>query len=81
MDILAAFLIASFVALLLAAAVTFGFALMTVCLIIAMTTTVLVLLREAWRRWRFLHNARNAPPPRVIEGDYKDISPMEDRHE
>jgi hypothetical protein len=73
MDILGTIFLACFIALLIAAAITFGFAIITACLIITAVTTVLILLREIWRRWRFLHDSRDVPP-RIIDGDYRDIS-------
>jgi hypothetical protein len=71
MDILGAFLLACFIALLIVAAVTFGFAIITVCVILTIVTALLIVTREMLRRWRFL---RDAEPPKVIEGYYRDIS-------
>jgi hypothetical protein len=77
MDIIFSVLSAIFIALVLAAAVTFGFIILVWIIAAALALAVLVSLRNLWRRWWFLHNS--APPrpsrrPDVIEGDYKDIT-------
>jgi hypothetical protein len=61
------------VALVLATAVTFGFALLIWFFALATLIAVFFLVRDGWRRWRFLHNARPKPPT-VIEGEYEDIT-------
>ena len=70
MDILGAILIICFVALLLVTAVTFGFAIITACLIITAITMVMIIVRQAWRRWRF---TQASTPREVIDGEYRHI--------
>ena len=78
MELLGTILTGLFVALILATAVTFGFALIIWFAIAGVTLAILFLLREWWRRWMFLrrgkmqeHDAQNV---RIIEVDYEDIS-------
>ncbi len=77
MDFLLSALTVLFVALLLAAAVTFGFVLLVWFLAVAFVIAAGVLIREWWRRWRFVRNAEQRPP-KVIDAEYKDITHRED---
>jgi len=75
MELIATVFSVLFIGLILATALTFSVALLIWFIGIAVLITVVVLLRDVFRRWRFIHNAsRPDKPPRIIEGDYKDIS-------
>ena len=76
MDIILTVLGVVFVTLLLIAAFTLGSALLMFFLAVAFTTALLIQLREFWRRWRFMRGADVRPRgQKVIEGDYKDVTP------
>ena len=78
MEFLSSALFVLFLALMIAAAVTFGFALLVWFVAVAMLLGTAMLLRQWWWRWRFLRSARKQEPPGVIEGEYKDISDKEE---
>jgi membrane protein implicated in regulation of membrane protease activity len=75
MDIVLSLFSIIFIAMLLTVAVTFGFAILTFFVAIALVTALLITGREVWRRWRFVRNA-NQPQERthVIEGEYEVIT-------
>jgi len=74
MEIIASIFSVIFIGLVLATALTLGMALFLWIIGIGVVMAVLIMLRETWRRWWFVHNASKPEPPRVIEGEYKDIS-------
>lgn len=77
MEFLLSVLSVLFIALILATALTFGFALFIWFAIAAAIVSVMMVIRELWRRWWFIHHA--SPPPDVIDAEYKDISNDEGR--
>jgi len=78
MEFIGHIIIAIFVALILAAALTFGFMLFAWFLALAAIISACVLLRQWWRRWWFVHSAtREERSSKVIEVDYRDISDEE----
>lgn len=76
MDALGTILTAIFVALIIAAALTFGFTILIFFMCVALLTLVLVGIREFWYRWRFVSRATRQEKEThgVIEADYKDIT-------
>ena len=62
-----------FVALILATALTFGFALLLWIMVAAAVLTVAIFLRQLFLRWKFVRGATPTPPD-VIEGEWRDIS-------
>jgi hypothetical protein len=79
MDFLFSALAVLFVALLVAAAVTFGFVLLVWFVALAVLIGASVFLREWWRRWYFLrHAAPREESSQVIEAEYKDITDRRD---
>jgi hypothetical protein len=74
-------LLAAFVALVLFAAVTFGFMLLAWFVAFAIAISLLVVLRGWIRRWWFLYVSRDRnysqKPPKVIDAEYRDISDEE----
>jgi len=78
MDFIGHFLLAIFVALVVMAALTFGFVLLAWFVAFAVVVSVLVMLRGWVRRWWFLYSARDRKPqPPVIDAEYRDISDKE----
>lgn len=78
MDFLVTVLAVLFVALLVGAAVTFGFVLFVWFVALALVIAVSMLLRDWWRRWYFLRHAAPRDDSQVIEGEYKDITHRRD---
>lgn len=75
MEVIGYILMGLFLALLLGAALTFGFALLAVGMGVAIGMAFIVALRQAWWRWRFLRSGeRPKESVEVIEVDYEDIS-------
>lgn len=75
MEIIGTIISVIFIGLILAFAFTVGFTLILWIIGVSVVLTVLVMLREVWRRWWFVrsHPIRDEPP-RIIEGEYRDIS-------
>lgn len=76
MEAIASVLTVIFVGLLVAGALTFGFALLIWFGLFAAVITGLVMLKHLFYRWRFMQN--NEMPPeaemQIIEVDYEDVS-------
>lgn len=70
-----------FVTLLIAAALTFGITIILFFLGVAFLTAFLIMLREYWYRWRFVHRAskHEKEAQGVIEADYTDITHSKDK--
>lgn len=62
-----------FVALIIAMAFFTGFVLLFWFVGLAVALAAMVLLRDAWRRWRFVSSSR-PDDPQVIDADYEDVS-------
>lgn len=64
------------VAMLVAATLTFGFALLIWFVLFAAIVTFFVMVRQLWYRWRFLHTSGHDPEPeiKIIEVEYEDLS-------
>ncbi|MCE2926411.1 MAG: hypothetical protein LW823_02015 [Rickettsiales bacterium] len=79
MDIIGTLLSIVFISILIALAVTFGFAMLLFILAVAVVTAVLVLLRNGFTRWRFIKSVSRQEQSsiKVIDGDYKDITHKE----
>ncbi|MFW0777045.1 MAG: hypothetical protein ACN2B6_04935 [Rickettsiales bacterium] len=81
MDIIGSIISIIFIGILVAVAVTFGFALLGFVLAVAFVTLLLVYLKSVWYRWRFVKNARpEQTDDTVIEADYEVIK-TEDKKE
>jgi|GEM_PF-4566546 len=84
MDILFSAISVIFIALIVAAAVTFGFIILVWVMVAAFVFSLLMYVRTMWRRWRFVHG--NAPPkqprsrqaPKIIDAEYTDVSDITD---
>ena len=64
-----------FIALMLTAALTFGFALISFFVAVTCVTAFLIAMREFFRRWRFVQQAEShRTAEKMIEGEYKDIT-------
>lgn len=75
MDFLLSFLTVVFVALLIAAALTFGFVLIVWFAAAATLIALYVLIRQWWERWRFLRaNKGQGDQTNVIDVHYTEIS-------
>lgn len=72
MDFVASFFTVLFVGLLLFVAFTLGFFLLTWVMAATIVFMLFLMIREAFRRWRFLRDAE--PRNTIIEVEYRDIS-------
>jgi membrane protein implicated in regulation of membrane protease activity len=79
METIASILTVIFVGLLVAGALTFGFALLIWFGLFAAIVTALVMLKHLWYRWRFMQTSgRQETDVQIIEVDYEDISSQKD---
>ena len=83
MDILFSAVSIIFIAIMIAVAVTFGFALLGFVLAVGLVTILLVYLKGLWHRWRFVQNATYREPKddTIIEVDYEVIKTEEKKEE
>lgn len=80
MDIVFSVLSVVFIGLIVAVAIVFGFVIFAWIMLAAILFAALMYLRSLWFRWVFVHrntpHKTRTPPdgPRVIEGEYRDIT-------
>jgi len=82
MEFIGHILLAIFVALIVLAALTFGFVLLIWFVAFAVAVSAIVMLRAWWRRWWFLYSSRDRRTPHrksptVTDADWRDISDEE----
>lgn len=74
METIASILTVIFVGLLVAGALTFGFALLIWFGLFAAIVTALVMMKHLWYRWRFMRtNGQQEPDIQIIEVDYEEV--------
>lgn len=78
MDIIFSAISIVFIALVLAAALTFGFVILLWIVALGIGFALFIFLRDVFRRWLFVHSHQPAksprPEPKVIEAEYIEIS-------
>ncbi len=77
MEIIGFILAALLISVLLFSAFWFGLFLILAITLVIFAEAIFMKLTGRWQRFRFVRDAKPAPPPaagKVIEGDYKDIT-------